>query len=240
MNRKKALITGASRGIGKEIALILAENGFDLYLTAYQNEDLLKQLKAEITAKFGVSAKLFICDAADASAVHEMFADIPYLDVLINNAGRAYLGLLTDMSVFDWQKIINTNLNSLFYYCKEAVPGMITRKAGKIINISSIWGECGASMEVAYSAAKAGVGGFTKALAKELAPSNIQVNAIAPGLIDTSMNAGLTKAEWDDICEKIPAGRAGTAYETAQMVMHILNAPDYLTGQIIRMDGGLL
>ncbi|MCL2719203.1 MAG: SDR family oxidoreductase [Lachnospiraceae bacterium] len=238
--RKKALITGASRGIGKAIALLLAENDYDLYLTALSNEEKLKQVKNEITTRFNVNVGIFLCDSADPLAVREMFSKIPGLDVLINNAGFAYTGLLPAMPVDDWHRIINTNLSSAFYTCKEAVPGMITKKAGKIINISSIWGEVGASMEVAYSAAKAGLTGFTKALAKELAPSNIQVNALAPGLIDTDMNKDLSAADWENICEAIPAGRAGTPAEAALMILQIINAPAYLTGQVVRMDGGML
>jgi 3-oxoacyl-[acyl-carrier protein] reductase len=238
--RKKALITGASRGIGKAIALLLAENGYDLYLTALNNEAKLNQVKIEITARFDVTVETFLCDSADPKAVHDMFGNIPCLDVLINNAGIAYTGLLPEMSTDDWHRVINTNLSSAFYTCKEAVPAMIVQKAGKIINISSIWGEVGASMEVAYSAAKAGLIGFTKALAKELAPSNIQVNALAPGLIDTDMNKDLSRKDWENICETIPVSRAGTPAEAALMVWQVINAPAYLTGQIIRLDGGLL
>lgn len=236
----KALVTGASRGIGKAIALLLAQNGYDLYLTAFENKKMLERLRSEIILRFGVNATTFILNGADSDAVDEMFAHIPGLDVLINNAGQAYSGLLTDMSVIDWQEIIDANLSSVFYTCKAAIPAMVARKSGKIINISSIWGETGASMEVAYSAAKAGVCGFTKALAKELAPSNIQVNGIAPGLIDTDMNKDLSPEELNNICYEIPVGRAGTPNEVAQMVLHVLNAPAYLTGQVIRLDGGLL
>jgi len=237
---KTALITGASRGIGKAIAYLLAENGYDLFLTALTNEERLINIKDELTSQFKVKIKSFLCDAADADAVKQMFIDIPPLDVLINNAGQAYTGLLTEMSVTDWHNILDTNLSSVFYTCKEAVPAMIARKSGKIINISSFWGECGASMEVAYSASKAGLNGFTRALAKELAPSNIQVNALAPGLIDTDMNKGLTAADWGRFNEIIPIGRAGTVDEIAAMVWFIINAPGYLTGQIIRVDGGML
>lgn len=240
MNNKKTVITGASRGIGKAIALLLAKEGYELYLTALSNHNLLKQLKEEISHEYGAKAEIFICDALSPAAVRETFARIPPPDILINNAGQAYTGLLADMTVSDWQNIIDTNLSSVFYTCKEVIPAMIANKAGKIINISSIWGEAGASMEVAYSAAKAGVCGFTKALAKELAPSNIQVNAIAPGLIETDMNNSLSSDDWNDICDKIPAGRAGTPHEIALMTLNIINAPSYLTGQIIKIDGGLI
>jgi len=237
---KTALITGASRGIGKATAFLLAENGYEIYLTALTNEEKLKKIKDELTLRFKVKVEIFLCDASDPDAVKQMFVQIPPLDVLINNAGQAYTGLLTEMSVTDWHRILDVNLSSAFYTCKEAVPVMIARKSGKIINVSSFWGECGASMEVAYSAAKAGLNGFTKALAKELAPSNVQVNAVAPGVIDTDMNGGLTATEWEKLNEIIPLGRAGTADEVAAMVLQVINAPAYLTGQVIRFDGGVL
>ena len=237
---KKALITGASRGIGKATALLLAENGYDLFLTALTNEEMLRQVKKQITARFSVNVETFLCDSGDARAVHEMFKSLPCLDILVNNAGQAYAGLLTEMAASDWQRIIAVNLSGAFYACKEAVPGMVAKKAGKIINISSFWGGTGSSLEVAYSAAKAGLDGFTRALAKELGPSNIQVNAIAPGFIDTDMNQGLTAEERDHICDAIPLGRAGTPEEVAALVLAVINAPAYLTGQVIRMDGALV
>ncbi|MCL2050431.1 MAG: SDR family NAD(P)-dependent oxidoreductase [Lachnospiraceae bacterium] len=237
--RKKALITGASRGIGKAIAFLLAENNYDLYLTAKSNQDMLFEVSKTIISRFSVNAEAYLLDGANPKAVHDMFGNIPHLDVLINNAGQAYKGLLHEMPASEWHRIIDVNLASAFYACKEALPNMIAQKAGKIINISSFFGETGASCEVAYSAAKAGLNGFTKALAKELGPSNIQVNALALGLIDTDMNSDLSPDEWDNILESIPLGRAGTAKEAAEMVLYILNAPAYLTGQVIRFDGGL-
>ena len=237
---RKALVTGASRGIGKAVAFLLAQMGYELYLTALINEDKLEQVKSDIEYRYATNVTIFLCDGADPDAVKKMFTHIPPLDVLVNNIGAAYTGLLTEMNVNDWQKIINTNLSSAFYTCKEAVPAMISRKSGKIINVSSFWGEAGSSMEVAYSAAKAGLNGFTKALAKELAPSNIQVNALAPGLIDTDMNNDMSPEDLARFCESIPCGRAGTCEEAAAMIIYILNSPTYLTGQIIRLDGGML
>ena len=237
---KTALITGASRGIGKAIAYLLAENGYNLYLTTLTNAEKLNQVKDELISRHRISVETFLCDVADVGAVQTLFTHIPPLDVLINNAGQAYTGLLTEMPVNDWHRIIDTNLNSAFYTCREAVPAMVSKKSGKIINISSFWGEAGASLEVAYSASKAGLNGFTKALAKELAPSNIQINAIAPGLIDTDMNNNLTPADWAKLTDHIPLGRAGTPAEVAAMVLHIINAPAYLTGQVIRLDGGMI
>ena len=162
------------------------------------------------------------------------------LDVLVNNAGIAHIGLFTDMTNEEWNRLLQTNLSSVFYCCHAAVPNMVSKKSGKIINISSMWGSVGASCEVAYSATKSGVHGLTRALAKELAPSNIQVNAIACGCIDTSMNAQLDTEERSSLEEEIPAGRFGSPQEIADFVMKLADSPSYLTGQIIGMDGGFI
>ena len=162
------------------------------------------------------------------------------LDVLVNNAGIAYIGLLNEMSDKDWNRIIQTNLSSVFYCCRAAIPKMVSNKSGKIINISSMWGTSGASCEVAYSASKAGVHGFTKALAKELAPSNIQVNAVACGVIDTAMNEQLSEEERLSLEIEIPIGRFGTSAEVAHAVFQLAESSSYLTGQIIGVDGGFL
>ena len=171
-------------------------------------------------------------------AMQDMFREIPYLDVLVNNAGISYIGLLTDMTYEEWQQVLRTNLDSCFLTCRNALPGMIHRKKGKIINISSVWGNVGASMEVAYSASKGGVNSFTKALAKELGPSNIQVNAIACGVIDTDMNKCFSEEERQELIAEIPADRMGRAQEVAQLVVQLCTGNEYLTGQIITLDGG--
>ena len=190
----------------------------------------------------GASRGMTYCfSVCDEERLAEMFADIPYLDVLVNNAGISYTGLLTEMSFAQWKEVIDTNLSSCFLTCKYAVPEMIRRKKGRIINISSVWGNVGASMEVAYSASKGGVNAFTKALAKELAPSNIQVNAIACGLIaDTDMNAHLCTEELSELIQEIPADRAGRAAEVAQLAGMLCDGSDnsYLVGQVITLDGG--
>lgn len=160
------------------------------------------------------------------------------LDVLVNNAGISYIGLLQDMKPEDWELILRTNLTSVFNCCKLAIPMMLEKKQGKIINISSVWGVCGASCEAAYSATKGGVNALTKALAKELAPSNIQVNAIACGAIDTEMNHFLDDEELIGLIEEIPAGRLGRAEEVADLAYHLGYKENYLTGQIIGLDGG--
>ena len=160
------------------------------------------------------------------------------IDILINNAGIAHIGLLCDMTDDEWNRILQTNLSSVFYCSRAAIPHMVSQKSGKILNISSIWGSVGASCEAAYSATKSGVNGLTKALAKELAPSNIQVNAIACGAIDTVMNGQLDEEERRELEAEIPAGRFGTCEEVAELVYDLTAKHNYLTGQIIGLDGG--
>ena len=177
-------------------------------------------------------------DMGNPSDVEKLFENIQELDVLVNNAGISYVGLLHEMSLEDWQKTMNTNLNSVFYTSRLAIPLMLQKHSGRIINISSVWGNVGASMEVAYSASKGGINSFTKALAKELAPSQIAVNAIACGVIDTDMNRCFSPEDMDSLRQEIPADRIGQASEVAQTVSMLLHAPDYLTGQVITIDGG--
>ena len=160
--------------------------------------------------------------------------------MLVNNAGISYIGLLTDMSDEEWRHVIDTNLTSVFYCCRAAIPPMVTRKSGRIINISSMWGTAGASCEAAYSASKSGVHGLTRALAKELAPSHISVNAVACGVVDTVMNAQLDAGERLQLTEEIPAGRFASPREIAEIIWQTANAPEYMTGQIIGVDGGYL
>lgn len=242
---KTALITGASRGIGKAIAYEFARNGYNLYLTCKNNFDLLKKMKLEleniqkgVDTDSSLKCHIFQCDMGNIIEVEKLFKEIPDLDVIVNNAGISHVGLLTDMSAEEWHHVMSTNLDSLFYTSKFGVPKMLANHKGKIINISSVWGNVGASMEVAYSASKGAVNSFTKALAKELAPSNIQVNAIACGLINTDMNACFSKEDLHYIIEEIPADRIGQPEEVAKLCLMLAEAPEYLTGQIITMDGG--
>ena len=160
------------------------------------------------------------------------------IDVLVNNAGISYIGLLQDMSSQDWERMLCTNLTSVFNCCKLAIPYMLQQKQGKIINISSVWGVVGASCETAYSATKGGINALTRALAKELAPSNIQVNAVACGAIDTEMNQWMEEDELISLVEEIPSGRLGKAEEVADLVYHLGYKESYLTGQVIGLDGG--
>ena len=237
-NTKNVLITGASRGIGKSIAYEFAQNGYNLYLTCKTNIDLLKNMKREFESKYHIKCNIFQTDMGNAGEVDQLFQQITTLDIIVNNAGISYVGLLTDMSYEEWQNIIATNLDSLFLTSKYGVPKMLSCHKGKIINISSIWGNVGASMEVAYSASKGAVNSFTKALAKELAPSNIQVNAIACGMIATDMNSCFSEEDLQYIIEEIPADRIGQPEEVAKLCHMLAEAPEYLTGQIITIDGG--
>ena len=236
--QKYALVTGASRGIGYAVAEMLAKEGYHLYLTCRHSTAKLSELSERLTTQYGISCTAVTADMGNPDDVNELFTPIDRLDVLVNNAGISYVGLLHEMSDADWQEVMNTNLNSLFYTCRHAVPLMLQNHRGKIINISSVWGNTGASMEVAYSASKGGVNGFTKALAKELAPSGIQVNAIACGVIDTEMNKCFSEEELTALRDEIPSDRIGQPEEVAQMVLSILHAPEYLTGQVIALDGG--
>lgn len=244
MTQKTVLVTGASRGIGRAIALTFAKQGYHVFLNCNHSVTELESVYQEILSIPYASADIVVGDVGNPEAVtqifHKIYEKCNALDVLVNNAGIAHIGLLTDMTDDEWNRILQTNLSSVFYCSRQAVPPMVSRKSGKIINISSMWGTCGASCEVAYSAAKSGVHGFTRALAKELAPSNIQVNAIACGCIDTSMNSQLDAEERTALEEEIPAGRFGSPQEVADFVMQLVNSPAYMTGQIIGMDGGYI
>ena len=237
---KTALITGASRGIGKAVALRLAREGFRLALCA-RNEAPLLETRKELLA-LGVPCLAVAADVSDPAACRRLFdeagAAFGSVDILVNNAGISHIGLLQDMSDDQWDALIGANLSSVFYCCRLAIPSMVAAKSGRIFNISSVWGSAGASCEAAYSASKGGVNALTRALAKELAPSGIQVNALACGAIDTDMNRFLSKEDRTALTEEIPAGRLGTPEEAAETAWKLLSAPDYLTGQIVTLDGG--
>lgn len=235
---KYALVTGASRGIGRAIAEVLAADGYHLYLTCIRSKDALYSFASELSEKYQTSCTPFLGDMGCLKDVDALFQIISDIDVLINNAGISYVGLLSEMQPEDWRDIMSTNLDSVFYTSRLAIPLMLKKHSGKIINISSVWGNVGASMEVAYSASKGAVNSFTKALAKELAPSHIQVNAIACGVIDTDMNRCFSAEDMETLRQEIPCDRIGEPSEVAQMVRNLLSAPDYLTGQIITLDGG--
>lgn len=241
MNEKIVLISGASRGIGKAAALAFARNHYHLILTCQKNQELLIQVKKE-AENLGVLCLAFTGDMGDFAFCREVWQQAEkhglHPDIVINNAGISYIGLLQDMEPKEWEHIIHTNLTSVFNCCKLAIPHMLKQKSGKIINISSVWGNVGASCEVAYSATKGGINSLTRALAKELAPSNIQVNAVACGAIDTDMNHFLEDAELNALKEEIPAGRLAKPEEVADLLLQLAQSNPYLTGQIIGFDGG--
>lgn len=233
---KIVVVTGGSRGIGAEIVKLVAEAGNTVILNYNKSESYAQDVKNKFN-----NVEIF---KADVSKKEEAIALIEYtikkygrIDVLINNAGISQNKLFTETTDDDWNNIINNNLNSAFFCSREAVKNMIHNKNGLIINISSIWGITGASCEVAYSTSKAALNGFTKALAKELGPSNIRVNAIAPGIINTDMNKGLTKEELESIKEEIPLERIGNVTDIAKCVLWLIE-DNYTTGQIISINGG--
>lgn len=236
--RRTALITGASRGIGAAIARTFAENGYHLVLTCDKSMEALEKLAGQLMSDFQISCTTLQADMSCEEDVTQIFAEIKHLDVLVNNAGISYIGLLSDMTSAEWHRVMGVNLDSCFYTARAAIPLMLQEHAGHIINISSVWGNAGASMEVAYSASKGGMNAFTRALAKELAPSGIQVNAIACGVIDTAMNACFTKEDIDQLKNEIPSDRLGRPEEVAQLVLQLAQSPAYLTGQVITIDGG--
>ncbi len=238
--RPTALITGASRGIGLAIAGVLAAEGYDLVLTCSNSITELNRQADLLEKEYGILCRAFSCDGGDPDAVRTLFAeygDRP-LELLVNNAGISHIGLLQDMSDADWNRILSVNLSACFYTCRAAIPLFLRYHTGRVINISSVWGNVGASMEVAYSATKGGVNAFTKALAKELAPENIPVNAIACGVIDTQMNQCFSQEERQALQQEIPADRFADPREVAQTVLSLCRMPSYLTGQIITLDGG--
>lgn len=238
MQRKRALITGASRGIGRAIAQRFAAQGYDLILTCREQIEQLQDFADHLADSYSINCIAQATDMGSESEVTALFAGISSLDVLVNNAGISHIGLLSEMTAQEWHRIFAVNLDACFYTCRAAIPLMLRNHCGKIINISSVWGSQGASMEVAYSATKGGMNAFTKALAKELAPSNIQVNAIACGVIDTDMNRCFSEEERQQLKDEIPADRLGQPEEVADLALQIASSPSYMTGQIITIDGG--
>ena len=235
---KNALITGASRGIGHATAECFAKAGYNLILTCLQSIDKLQPFAVRLEQEYGITCLAVQTNMGAEEQVLKLFERISHLDVLVNNAGIAHIGLLTDMTSAEWHQIMSVNLDSCFYTCRSAIPLMLKEHAGKIINVSSVWGVHGASTEVAYSASKGGMNAFTKALAKELAPSNIQVNAVACGVIDTEMNSCLCPEDLEILRGEIPADRLGQPKEVAELILQLAQSPSYLTGQIITIDGG--
>lgn len=232
---KTVLITGASRGIGSACVEKFASAGDQVYFF-YRSDDASAQALSARTDAVAIK-----CDVSEPVAVQQAFAALPDFDVLVNNAGFAEFSLFQDISEAGWNRMIQTHLGGTFRCSKAVLPHMISQKSGCIVNISSMWGQVGASCEVHYSAAKAGVIGLTKALAKEVAPSGIRVNCVAPGVIDTGMNRVLSSKDLADLTQEIPLGRLGTATEVSDVV-HWLTTDQaaYLTGQVIAPNGGLI
>ena len=242
--KKTVIITGASKGIGAASAILFARKGYNVVIN-YNNSFESAKLLCRSLVDNGFSAMLQKANVANKLEVDLMVKETVYkfgsVDVMINNAGIAYQGLITDTDEIDFDRIIDIDLKGVFNCCKAVTPIMVNNKSGHIINISSMWGQVGASCEVAYSAAKAGVIGLTKALAKELAPSGINVNAIAPGLIETSMNSNLSVEELNSFVENIPLGRMGSADEIAAAAYFLASEnADYITGQILGINGGFV
>ncbi len=240
--KQNALITGASRGIGAALAETFAHAGYQLALCCHKSQEQLRDLADQLQKKYHTPVLIFIGDVGEYAFVEDMVKQtldtFGSIDVLINNAGISYIGLLTDMTIDDWNQIVATNLTSVFSACRCTVPSMVHNKSGRIINISSVWGDVGASCEVAYSACKGGINSFTRALGKELAPSNITVNAIACGVIDTDMNRCFSEEERAELVAEIPAERMGQPQEVAELALSIASGHAYLNGQIITLDGG--
>ncbi len=235
---RNVVITGGSRGIGAAITESFCQNGDRVYII-YEKNDLRAKALAEKTGATAVKAD--ISNETDVNAAAEkIHSECCKIDVLINNAGIAQIKMFNDISTADWDRMFDVNVRGAFLMTKAFLPDMINKKSGKIINISSIWGETGASCEVHYSASKAALIGFTKALAKELGPSGICVNCITPGVIDTEMNALLDEETKSALCDDIPLMRIGAPEEVAKTVLFLASsAADYITGQVIGINGGM-
>ncbi|MBS6600937.1 MAG: elongation factor P 5-aminopentanone reductase [Clostridium sp.] len=240
---KTALITGASRGIGRAIAIEFAKEGANIVIN-YSKDELGAEETLKILKGIGVVAYKIKEDVSSFKGAEKIIdftlKSFGKIDILVNNAAKSTIGLFMDSSKEEIENILNTNLLGPLYLSKMAIPHMIN-KNGVILNISSMWGEVGASCEVLYSTSKGGINLFTKALAKEMAPSNIRVNAIAPGVIDTSMNSFLSKEDRKDLEEEIPFGRFGSPEEIGKIAVFLCSKDSsYITGQIIRADGGYI
>ena len=241
---KAALITGGSRGIGAACARLFAQQGYGVGIVCQKAKDQAEALAEELAA-LGVPVKVYVCDVAQREQVQAMTAaflrEFGRIDVLVCNAGIARQELFTDITEASWREVMGVDLDGVFYCAQAVLPDMLHRKAGKIITLSSMWGQVGASCEVAYSTAKAGVIGLTKALAKELGPSGITVNCVAPGVIDTEMNGNLPQDIKDELAEETPLERLGTPEDVAQAVWFLASsAGDFFTGQVLAPNGGFL
>ncbi len=239
-----ALVTGASRGIGAAIALELAKEGWAVAVNYRSSRDAADEVVKKITDEKGV-AEAFEADVSDPEAVKRLFSDVSerlgFVEVLVNNAGISHIGLLQDMTDGEISRLIGVDLAGTVYCSREAVKAMIPRKKGSIINIASMWGEVGASCEAVYSACKAGVIGFTKALAKELGPSGIRVNCVSPGLIRTDMNKSLDSETLKELEEETPLLRIGAPEDVAKAAAFLTREEaSFITGQVLPVNGGFI
>ena len=233
------LITGASHGVGKAFAIACAQSGrfSKIILNGGTDTAALEDTARRVSAAGDLVCLADVGDVSDLAYVQGLRERFGPVDTLVNNAGISRIGLLTDMSPDVWDRVLRVNVTSLYNTCHTYVPDMVSNGGGQILNVSSVWGLCGASCEVAYSASKGAVNAFTKALAKELAPSHIRVNAIALGIIGTRMNAHLTETETAEIRDQIPAGYIASPEEAAQAMLRLLEMPEYFNGEIVRFDG---
>lgn len=238
------LITGASRGIGAACAAAFAREGWNVAVNYHRSADKAAALGEELSAG-GAAVMTVKADVSDSAQVREMVQEVyrrfGQIDVLVNNAGIAHVGLFTEMTDAMWDRMITVNLSGVRHCCAAVLPGMIRAHSGCIVNIASMWGEVGASCEAAYSAAKAGVIGLTKALAKEVGPSGIRVNAVSPGVIMTDMMSGFSDEDIAALEEEIPLGRLGSPEEAAEAVVFLASdRARYITGQVLSVNGGMV
>lgn len=231
---KRVLITGASRGIGAACARLFAKSGYDVIINYNNSKEEALRLAIEI------GAETIRADVSSSAQVDDMFKAAGEVNILVNNAGISGFYMLDAMSDDEWNKMIGVNLNGVFYCTRAVLPQMLRRKSGAIVNVSSMWGICGSSCEAAYSASKAGVIGLTKALAKEVGPSGIRVNCVAPGAIDTDMNKKLGGDAIKELCEETPLGRLGSPEEVARAILFLADDDGFITGQVLSPNGGLV
>lgn len=229
---ERVLITGGTRGIGRQTAILFKESGYEVFVTYVKSSD-----EAEKLNKLGINT--IRADVSDFGAMLEAKKKIGSVDILVNNAGISHWGLLSDMKIEEWQRILDVNLTGAFNCIKLFSPDMVNKKCGSIVNISSMWGVTGGSCEAAYSASKAGIIGLTKALAKELGPSGIRVNCIAPGVIKTDMTKNLSTEDLDALSEETPLGAIGTAKDVAEGILYIAKAK-FITGEVLNINGGIV
>ncbi len=241
--KKVVLVTGSSSGIGKAIATLFAQKGYKVVLNCRSSVEKMLVLQKDLL-KFNENILALTCDLRNYEETKKMFETINLtfgkVDILVNNAGISEFGLFTDTSPEKLQDTINSNLFSCINCTHLALPDMIREQNGCVINISSIWGNVGASCEVLYSTSKSAINGFTKAIAKEVAPSQVLINAIACGLINTEMNNNLSEEDKESFVEDIPLSRQGEGFEVAELCMYLAEKNTYMTGQVLTLDGGYL